>query len=269
MRSLVLAAVFVAGAAVPLRAQQQDAHDHDHGEVHSHRGPGPHFIDAFFTENAYIERKLRPDFFFSNGDEGQTYTAQLEVEWALIPNLAIITHIPFHHLSPELGSSETGLGDIGIGPKLAVVNDRQRFILAVGGDFDLPTGDADRGLGEEHAAFAPFVLAWLPFGAERRWLLQTSSHIEIPLTSEPASERVELSSAVSWTSPLGLTPILEGIVEFATDGGPATWYVAPEFRLEVGGGFEVGAGVRIPVSGPREDDYRLAIGAIRHFPLPR
>jgi hypothetical protein len=269
MRSLVLATSVLVGGVTIANAQQHDDQGHEHDEVHSHRGPGPHFIDAFFTENAFIERKLRPDIFISDGDEGQVYTAQLEVEWALIPNLSIVTHIPFHHLSPEVGSSESGIGDIGIGPKLAVVNDRQRFILAVGGDFDIPTGDADRGLGEEHAAFAPFLLAWLPFGPERRWTLQTAGHLEIPLTSEPESEHVELSTALSWTSPLGLTPIVEGIVEFATEGGPATWFVAPEFRLEVGGGFEVGAGVRIPVSGPREDDYRLAVGLIRHFPLPR
>ena len=167
MRSLILATAALVGGVTVANAQQH--HDHGDGDVHSHRGPGPHFIDAFFTENAFVERKIRPDVFVSDGDEGQIYTVQLEVEWALIPNLSIVTHIPFHHLSPELGSSESGLGDIGIGPKLAVVNDRQRFILAVGGDFDIPTGDADRGLGDAQvvprtARRGPTWASWRAFG---------------------------------------------------------------------------------------------------------
>ncbi len=269
MRSLPLAACLLV-LAPGIAAAQEDDHQHTHdGGIHSHRGPGPHFIDAFFTENAYIERKLRPDLFISDGDEGQLYTAQLEIEWALIPDVSVITHLPFHHRSPELGMSETGIGDIGIGSKWAVVNDRERFILAVGGDFDIPTGDAERGLGEEHAAFAPFLLTWLPFGHERRWTFQSAGHVEFPLGAEDESEHVEMSVALSWTSPIGVTPILEGIVEYALDGGPATWFIAPEFRWEIMHALEVGAGIRIPVSGPKEDNYRLVIGAIRHFPLPR
>lgn len=62
MRNLgkVLRAATAALALTPAagRAQHHE-HEHDHGGVHSHRDSGPHFVDAFYTENAYFERKLR------------------------------------------------------------------------------------------------------------------------------------------------------------------------------------------------------------------
>ncbi len=70
--------VGVAFLVAPAGAAAQHAghsHDHPHEAQHSHRGPGPHFIDAFFTENPYIERKVRPDFFFASGDGGEVATA--------------------------------------------------------------------------------------------------------------------------------------------------------------------------------------------------
>ena len=264
--------MFVAVAAIlftPARAPAQEGHhDHFHGGAHSHRGPGPHFIDAFFTENAFLERKLRPDVFFSSGDNGKGYTAQLEVEWAFLPRFSAIVHAPFHHVAPNGLPSESGIGDIGIGAKAALVDDQSAFILALGADLELPTGDENRGLGEEHAAIAPFLLGWLPFGPERRWLLQTSAHADIPLEADPESH-VELSAALSWTSPLGISPILEGLVEFEVQGGPASWALAPGFRFEFAPAWELGGAVRFPVSGPREEDVRIAAGVIRHFPLPR
>ena len=266
-------AILVAGTALmlvsrPAAAQHEHDEQHDHG-VHTHRGPGPHFIDAFFTENAYIERKLRPDLFVSTGDEGERYTGQLEVEWAVIPRVSLIVHAPLHHLRPAAGSSQTGIGDIAVGPKLAVINDRTRFILALGADVHLPTGDETRGLGEGHAAAAPFLLAWLPFGPERRLLLQGSGHAEIPIDSDEDTH-AEVSTALSWTSPLGVTPLVEGIVEFPVSGDEeASWAIAPGFRWEFAQAWELGAAVRVPVAGPKEEDVRLAFGLIRHFPLPR
>jgi hypothetical protein len=273
MRRLVLAAAALAfpgpaatAQTTSLLASPSPAYFHPH-HPHTHRGPGPHFIDAFFTENAYLERKIRPDFLVSSGDAEDRYTLQVEAEWAFLRNVAGIIHVPVHRIVPVVGSSETGFGDVSVGLKVAPINDRRRFILALGSDLAFPTGDQDRGLGEGHATAAPFALAWIPFGPERRWLLQLGSHVEVPLTSGH-EKHAELGAAVSWTSPLGLTPIVEGLVETPLDGGRSAWAVAPEFRWEVAGGWEIGAAVRIPVAGPREENYRLAAGLIHHFAFP-
>lgn len=267
MRTLLML-LACAGLPAALAGQHRhEAEEPDHG-THSHRGPGPHFIDAFFTENAYIERKVRPDLIATSGDEGERYTAQVEVEWALWRNVSLILHAPLlQHTAAAGASGETGIGDIAIGSKLAVINNRSAFILAAGADLELPTGDEERGLGEEHAAAAPFLLGWLPFGPERRWLVQSAVHLDVPLEGDEHAH-AEVSTAVSWTSPLGLTPIVEGITEFSLVGGPASWAVAPEIRWEFAPAWELGAAVRIPVAGPREEDVGVAVGLIRHFPLP-
>lgn len=270
-RSVTFAGVIIALGAARLGAQEHE-HEHDQTgshEVHSHRGPGPHFIDAFWVENAYLERKLRPDVLFARGDEADRYTARLEVEWAVLPRVSLIAHVPAHHLAPVAGDAETGFGDVTLGPKLALINDRRRLILAVGGDFLVPTGDEDRGLGEGHAAVAPFALAWLPFGPARRFLLQGAAHVELPLESE-GENHLELGTALSWTSALGISPLLEAVAEVPLEGAEdASWAIAPGFRWEFAPAWEVGGSARIPVAGPREADVELIVGLIRHFPLPR
>lgn len=270
MHLRLLAAVPVL-LALPVTAAAQHAdhaNQHDDGEIHSHRGPGPHFIDAFFTENAFIERKVRPDVFAASGEEGDEVEGELEVEWALARNLSLIVKAPFRSISPEVGSAESGVGDMSIGTKWAVINHRRAFILALGADLMILTGDSDRGLGEEHSELTPFVLGWIPFGEDRRWGIQTAAHLSIPLASEE-DPHAEVSAALSWTSPLGLTPIVELITEFSTGGGPAAWSLAPEFRWEFAPEWELGAAVRLPISDTREADYEIAFGLIRHFALPR
>lgn len=269
-RLLAAGAVAVGLVGTPASAQRATpVHEHDTGHVHTHRGPGPHFIDAFFTENAYVERKIRPDLGFVAGPEGDRYFGTLEVEWAVAPAISLIVHAPFQHLRPDQGDAQTGFGDASIGAKYAVVNDRTRFIFALGADLALPTGDETRGLGTGHAAAAPFALAWLPFGPERRWLLQGGAHVEIPLAGDE-SEHLEIGGALSWTSSLGITPLLEGIVEIPLDREAASWFVAPEARWEFLPAWEAGAAIRIPLAGPEadEEDWRLLVGLIRHFRLP-
>lgn len=262
---LFAALVALACLGTPVAAQE---HDHEHGRPHSHRGPGPHFIDAFFTENAYIERKLRPDLFLASGDGSDLATFRLEVEWALLRNLSLIVHAPLHRVMPAGLEAETGIGDVSAGPKLAVINDRAAFILALGADVVFATGDEARGLGHGQGAIAPFVLAWLPFGPERRWLVQGAIHVDIPLQRDHETH-AELGTAVSWTSPVGVTPIVELLAELPVDGAePAALAVAPQFRWEFAPAWEVGAALRLPIGGPREEDYRVAVGFIRHFPLP-
>jgi len=265
MRRWQLACVAMAGFALPLVAQEP-AHHHSH--THSHRGPGPHFVDAFFVENAYLERKIRPDLFYSDAADGQRLTGEVEVEWALVPRLALIVHAPIHRVNPDVGSTEMGIGDVSVGAKVALINDRSRFILAAGSDIELATGDEERGLGEGHSAAAPFLLAWVPFGAERRWLLQGAAHAAVPLEGDEATHG-ELGVALSWTSPAGLTPMLEGLVEFPLEGeGGARWAVAPGFRYELGGDWEIGATVRVGLGSDREENVRFGLGFIHHFPLP-
>ena len=257
--------------ARPLPAQGAHDHDHDvHEALHWHREPGPHFIDAFYTENAYLERKIRPDVFHLRGDDEDVLTANLEVEWALLSRLAFVVHAPLRSRRPADGRRETGLGDLSVGAKVALVH-RPRFaIVSAGIDAVVPTGDEDRALGSGHVALEPFALAWVPFGPARRWLMQGAGHLDVPLAGgEPVG--AELSAALSWTSPLGLTPLVEGITAFAVEGSSrANWWVAPGIRWEFAPAWEMGGSLRLGLSGPEvdEEDFQVRFGLIRHFPLP-
>jgi Putative MetA-pathway of phenol degradation len=260
-------------ATRPVLAQQHE-HDHSHTrepDVHSHRGPGPHFIDAFHTENAYLERKIRPDVFYRSAEDADVVTANLEVEWAVVSRVALILHAPVHSRRPAEGGRETGLGDLSLGAKVALVHRPRLVIVSTGLDLTVPSGDEDRGLGAGHAALEPFALAWLPFGPARRWSLQAAGHLDVPLAGDEAVG-AEVSAALSWTSPLGITPLIEGITEFPVEGGGrANWWVAPGIRWEFAPSWEVGGSLRVGLSGPEvdEEDYQVAFGLIRHFALPR
>jgi hypothetical protein len=268
---LVAALLLLPAAPAPAQEPPTDRHSHSSESVaHSHRGPGPHFIDAFHTENAYLERKVQPDVSYLSGDHADLVTATLEIEWALFRRLALIVHAPMHSRSSAI-RRETGVGDLSLGVKVPVVLRPSSLIIAAGADLVVPTGDEDRGLGAGHAAAEPFVLAWLPFGPDRRWLIQTAGHLDMPLAGdEPVG--AEVAAALSWTSPFGITPLLEGIGEFPVegDGGP-TWWLAPGVRWEFLSAWETGASLRVGVSGPEVEDgrFQVTVGLIRHYPPVR
>jgi hypothetical protein len=92
-------------------------------------------------------------------------------------------------------------------------------------------------------------------------------HTDIPLEGAEGAHW-ETSAALSWTSPVGVTPIVEFGASFAS-GEEVAWFAAPEFRWEVAPSWEVGAAVRLPIAGPQPEAYRIAVGAIRHFALAR
>ncbi len=263
--TLAVAIVCCSLATTPVVAQHEGQHHAD-----SHGGPGPHLVDAFFTEHAFIERKIRADFSFMNTDDWNRFTGQIEVEWAISPNAALIVRAPMHYIDRPESFDNSGVGDIALGSKLAVVNNQDAFILAVGAELTMPTGNAARGLGSEHAWAGPFALAWLPFGPDRRWTFQTASHLEIPFAGDEGAE-AEVATALSWTSPLGVTPTFETISVFPLGGGGASWWAAPGFRWSFFSNSEMGASLRIPVTGPEaaEENIQIVLGFIRHFPVPR
>jgi hypothetical protein len=268
MRYWFLAAALVASPAAAVAQHTEHDSAHARQAVHSHRGAGPHYVDALFTENAYLERKLRPDLLAAATAGGEAYTARLELEWAFARQASVVIHLPFHHVVSAGLSHETGPGDIRAGPKVALIQ-RRTVIIAGGADFTAPTGSAARGLGEGHWSAAPFVLAWVPFGPDRAWLLQAAGHLDVPL-ERGHETHAEVSGALSWTSSGGFTPIVEGIVEAPLEGAQAaSVFVAPGFRWEFTRAWEVGAASRVRVRGPSEDDLTVIIGFVWHFPLER
>lgn len=251
-------------------AEEQIDHGPEHAEEHvDHGGPGPHFIDAFYVENAFLAKKIRPDVAFQTGSRGDVTTGSVEIEWSFLNKFSLVAHAPFHRMDDGHGNVDSGVGDMGVGAKFTLVNRPSSFILSAGAKLEIPTGNDEKHLGHGYAAMEPFVFAWLPFGPEKRFSLQTAALLLMPF-EDHAHRKAELAAALTWTSPLGLTPVVEGITEFDPADVDPSWWVAPGFRLPVAPGWEIGASYRIPLSGPEshEEDYRFLFGLVRVIELP-
>jgi hypothetical protein len=80
-----------------------------------------------------------------------------------------------------------------------------------------------------------------------------------------------MATALSWTAPIGVTPTFETISVFPLGGGDPSWWAALGFRWSFFSNSEMGASLRIPVTGPEaaEENVQIVFGFIRHFPMPR
>jgi hypothetical protein len=261
LRLLVLTLVL---APVSLFGQEQSQGRH-RDEL---KGVGPYRVDMWYTENAFVTRKVRPEFLYlAEKGGGSQWTLPIEAEYAFMRDLSMTATVPVNGWSTE-GASEAGLGDITVGAKYAFLNDDSKVfsgVLAI----DLPTGDENKGLGEGHASLEVAPRLWLPFGPDERFEFQLAAPIEISFKSD---EDVggEIDAALAWTFPHGLTLLVEGITDFSFDGGDPNWYVAPGLQWQLTKGYMVGASIRLPLDGPEADeqDFTLAFGLLKEWEMP-
>jgi hypothetical protein len=253
-------------APVSLFAQEDEGQGRQRTELRG--GPGPYRVDMWYTENAFIMRKVRPEFFFQQLDGGSRWTAPVEAEWALVPDFALTLDVPLNGNDIEGDSSEAGLGDISVGAKAAAIN-RPNLILSFAGVLEMPTGDEEKGLGEGSWNLELAPRLWLPFGPQDRVEFQVHAPVTIPLESGESTTG-EVNVALAWTTVIAVTVLVEGITEFSFDDGDPSYWVAPGFQWQLPGGFMVGASLRLPLDGPETEgeDYVLAIGVLREWELP-
>jgi len=232
------------------------------------KGVGPYRVDMWYTQNAFVMRKIRPEFFYlaEKGDASQ-WTLPIEAEYALTRDFSMTLGVPVNGWSAE-GTSEAGLGDITVEAKYAILNEDSKIFSGVLG-VDLPSGDEGKGLGEGHVSLEVGPRLWLPFGRDERFEFQLATPFDIPFESD-ADVGGEIDAALAWTSPHGLTLLVEGITDFSFDGGDPNWYVAPGLQWQLTRGYMVGASIRLPLGGPEADeqDYTLAFGLLKEWEMP-
>ncbi len=93
--------------------------------------------------------------------DGTTGTApHFEYNYGALPDLQLHIIAPIGYARPEGGETHHGLGDIELGAKLRFVDETpSRPMVGTFPQVELPTGDADRGLGSGHTQF--FIPLWL------------------------------------------------------------------------------------------------------------
>ena len=101
----------------------------------------------------------------------------VEVNYGALPGLQLHVIAPLGYARPSGGPTSFGVGDIEIGAKLRFVNEGEGWpMLGTFPQFELPTGDAARGLGTGHLhVFIPLWLqksfgAWTSYGGGGLWV---------------------------------------------------------------------------------------------------
>jgi hypothetical protein len=139
---------------------------------------------------AYNDRvPNRAEFFYAQGRPGgpgvplsepridyQELSAYLEV--AVNERLSGFVEAPWRFLNPEVNANANGPGDLNAGFKFAFLSDPDRVAT-----FQLrtyaPTGDAGRGLGNDHVSLEPALLVYQRIDA--RWAVESELRDWVPI----------------------------------------------------------------------------------------
>ncbi|MBI3408965.1 MAG: hypothetical protein HY040_11495 [Planctomycetes bacterium] len=78
-------------------------------------------------------------------------------EYAVNNRFSVFAEVPVRFLNPDNNDNTAGMADMNLGFKYAFVANERRFVTFQGRIF-LPTGDGDRGLGNDHVSLEPSLL---------------------------------------------------------------------------------------------------------------
>ncbi|MFL5307969.1 MAG: c-type cytochrome [Polyangia bacterium] len=160
-----------------------------------------------------------------------------------------------------------GLGDLGAAFKYAVAHSaRTGSIVALGVDVSVPTGRADRGLGEGVTVVDPFVAygQLLPRGS----FVQVHAGADLPVDFDVANPDLFWRGALGWSVAAHrfgrmFTPMVEvlGARELRASDAAVTWDLAPQLQVTLSRRKHVrlDAGARVPVN--RTEGRPLQLGA--------
>ena len=110
--------------------------------------------------------------------DGASGTApHVEVNYGVLPDLQLHVIAPLAYARPSGGPTSYGVGDVELGAKLRFVGEgKSRPMVGVFPQFELPVGDASRGLGTGHLhVFIPLWLQksfgpWTTYGGGGFWV---------------------------------------------------------------------------------------------------
>jgi hypothetical protein len=245
-------------------------------------------IDPLVLHHAHIENEQRVNLFGSlgvpdgAGRKRTAYTGELELAYAL-PNFryGVELFVTFATIpSPSSAGRETGLGDIEFRPvKLALYNSSE-FIISTAAAVGIPTGDAQRGLGTGDWRGTLFLFSDYARGNA---YIGTNLALEMNLSGQRSSA-MEYGVAVAYSlirktveSPFetparGQSWVLSGSLEIVGDRGfqaavgAHSIAAVPGVTLwHLGTGWQLHAGVEVPVSGPHDADATLLVQVGSHF----
>ena len=219
---------------------------------------------ALFTEKAFPEDEAisRTNI---NVEGPSSFTQKFTWEKRFGPRNQLEISLPFTRADVGLSDSkESGAGDVSFAFKHALLHSLEKgYILSVGGELVLPTGDETRGFGKGTAIFEPYVLyaKLLP----RDSFLQFQGKLEFPVEDDFEKELVIRSAfGRTWTTsgPFGRawTPMIEVLAarDFKS-GAKVNWDLVPQFQVTLNTRQHIMAnfGFRVPVNDSLNRDIEF------------
>ena len=236
-------------------------------------------------------RPTRADFFWSIGPprgggpaipessvDYQDVTVYFET--LLTPKLSAFAELPARFLDPEQNPNTAGMGDMNAGLKLALIDDED-LVASLQFRTYAPTGDADRGLGNDHVSLEPALLVYKPLnerlgleGELRDWIpiggtelagniLRYGVGLHYDLFCGETWQLVPVAEFVGWT-------VLDGEVAIRQPAGPSIIESAAGdtivnaklgVRLKFAERFDMYTGYGRPLTGDQwyENIYRVEL----------
>lgn len=247
------------------RPENTDAHA-------GHAHPGVDISHPIVTESPLPETKLRLNYSFADGDDGNAHEAALEAEYAFTQNFSVEAVIPYVFIDPDDGSAENGFGDASIAFKLASYAWVDHNLLpAIGLEVALPTADEEKGLGTDH------VVELEPFFRVGYWngpfeVIGTVG-VGIPLNqTDEESEEEDFSLSYGLSLLYHVAPTLQALLElhgqsiFGGDDAHSL-YISPgvTFQPFDDRSMNIGLGVTLPLTDERDFDYGINVMWILHL----
>ena len=274
---LVLTLLFV----LPHGALAGDGHDHGHrhhphGTTHDggypHVHTEPFLSHPIVTESPIPETALKLGYTYAHLDgeeKGHEHTPFVGVEYAFSRNLGLEVNAPYTFLDLEDGGSADHLGNIEVALKYANYTFADRdLLLAAAVAVELPTGDDDRGIGDDRG-FVVEPTVSVGWRRDRFEFIGTLG-VGVPVNQ---GDEVDLEGLYAFSFLYHLADNVAAIVELhgesilAGEEEEETLYASPGVVLYPfpDADLHVGLGVSVPVSGDREFDFATNLLLIMHF----
>ena len=273
-RLLVLGLVLVAGAGPsPARASEEAKNAEEVS-----------LPPTLITEGATPATELEATFTMAKSAAERGYGFGFSsIQYAPIPSFGLKLIVPFAVRDPQdTKPTVAGIGDVGVMVKYApVLLPAQQFALSGGLTVTFPTGSERRELGGQ-CAVAPFLAAGKGLGpfslqadAAYRWQLNTPRKLEPEEEGaeavRPHKEHGVTANLTTTYSPLKWLALLLELnsVTLLHRGDPLServqLYLTPGVSVEPAEGWNLRAGVHLPVTSARELDWSLIVILTKGF----
>lgn len=276
--AFIVCAVAVAVAVSSGVAWAEEA-DHDHAQLDPHAGHGHtdalHFLHPLVVESPLPENEARLEFTYTNlsGGEGDEFTLTGTVEFAPVRWFSVEASAPLTHLDADMSSSETRLGNASVGLKFACFEfEEHGVLLAAGVEFGLPTGNEERGIGNDHVLE---VEPWVGCGYKRdrfEWIARLG--VGLPTNQNGDKEAdAELEWGTSFLFHI-IDDKLAALIEIdgldiygEEEDGYDSVSITPGVRIYPfdNPDVSIGLGVRLPVTTDRDSHVQGIFTLFFHF----